>query len=164
MARLGHAPQVESAEDAVSLFYLDEHGRRSIRWRDREFVIGDTSHTANALQQEATDHPERFSPNVLLRPIVQDKLFPTVCYVAGPSELAYQAQLGGVYRWLGVEAPLLYSRASATLLDSASLRFLDRHQVPLEALQVQDESRSTVCSKVSCRPTSSARSTRRIGR
>jgi bacillithiol biosynthesis cysteine-adding enzyme BshC len=140
MARLGHAPQVESADDAVSLFYLDDHGRRSIRWRDQEFVIGDTVHAANALQQEAIEHPERFSPNVLLRPIVQDKLFPTVCYVAGPSELAYQAQLGGVYRWLGVEAPLLYSRASATLLDSASLRFLDRHQLPLEALHVQDES------------------------
>lgn len=140
MSRLGHAPQVESAEDAVSLFYLDEHGRRSIRWRDNEYAIGDTIHPAAALQAEARSHPERFSPNVLLRPIVQDKLFPTVCYVAGPSELAYQAQLGGVYRWLGVEAPLLYSRASATLLDSASLRFLDRNHVPLESLHVQDES------------------------
>ena len=140
MTRLGHAPQVESADDAVSLFYLDGHGRRSIRWRDQEFLIGETAHTPQALQQEAQAHPERFSPNVLLRPIVQDRLFPTVCYVAGPSELAYQAQLGGVYRWLGVEMPLLYSRASATLLDSASLRFLDRHHVPLEALHVQDES------------------------
>ena len=58
---------------------------------------------------EAAAHPERFSPNVILRPIVQDQLFPTVCYVAGPSELAYQAQLGGVYAAFGVEPPLLHS-------------------------------------------------------
>lgn len=142
MARLGHAPQVDAAEDAVALFYLDDEGRHSIRWRekDRTFVIGDTPRSPKDLQLDAQTHPERFSPNVLLRPIVQDRLFPTVCYVAGPSELAYQAQLGGVYRWMGVEAPLLYSRATATILDSAAIKFLERHHLPLEALQVQDES------------------------
>ncbi|MFI5177078.1 MAG: bacillithiol biosynthesis cysteine-adding enzyme BshC [Vicinamibacterales bacterium] len=140
MARLGHAPQVEPADDAVALFYLDAEGRRAIRYRDREFVIGETTRPAEALRAEAESHPERFSPNVLLRPLVQDRLFPTICYVSGPSELAYQAQLGGVYREFGVEAPLLYSRATATLLDSAAVRFLDRHHLPLEALHAQDES------------------------
>jgi len=65
---------------------------------------------------------------------VQDAVFPTVCYVGGPSELAYQAQLLQVYQSFGVEPPLLYSRASATLLDSAALRFLERYHVPFEAL------------------------------
>ena len=50
--------------------------------------------------QQATERPDGFSPNVLLRPIVQDTLFPTVCYVAGPNELAYLGQLRGVYRAL----------------------------------------------------------------
>ncbi len=140
MSRLGHAPQVETADDAVSLFYLDGEGRRAIRRRDPDFLVDETLHKADAFRTEAQTHPERFSPNVLLRPIVQDRLFPTVCYVGGPSELAYQAQLGGIYRWLGVEAPLLYSRASATLLDSAAARFLDRHHLPIEDLHVQDES------------------------
>src|SRR6266850_3702798 len=80
-----------------------------------------------------------FSPNVLLRPIVQDTLFPTVCYVGGPSELAYLGQLGGVYEQFGVPMPLMYPRASATLVDSASLRFLTKYAVPIEALQAQDE-------------------------
>ena len=75
-----------------------------------------------------------------MRPIVQDRLFPTACYVAGPSELAYQAQLAGIYREFGVEAPLLHSRVSATLFDSAAARFLDRSRLPLEALHAQDES------------------------
>jgi bacillithiol biosynthesis cysteine-adding enzyme BshC len=140
MGRMGHRPQVELADDSVALFYVDAAGRRPIKCRDKDFVIGSTVHTRGALQAEAQAHPERFSPNVLLRPIVQDRLFPTVCYVAGPSELAYQAQLGGIYREFGVEAPLLYSRATATLLDSAAVRFLDRHHVPLEALHAQDES------------------------
>ena len=140
MSALGHAPQVEPADDAVNLFYLDATGRRPIKRRDGGYAIGTTSRLPKDLEAEAAQHPERFSPNVVLRPIVQDKLFPTICYIAGPSELAYQAQLGGVYRAFEVEPPLLYSRASATILDAPSARFLEKHDVPFEALQAQDES------------------------
>lgn len=140
MSALGHAPQVEPSEDAVALFYLDGHGRRAIRRQGENYTIGDATRSAAEVRQEASDHPERFSPNVLLRPVVQDRLFPTACYVAGPSELAYQAQLGGIYREFGVEAPLLHSRASVTILDSAAARFLERSKLPLEAFHAQDES------------------------
>jgi len=140
MSRLGHQPQVEPSEDGVALFYLDSEGRRAIKRADPNYVIGGGERQANALRTEARSNPERFSPNVLLRPIVQDRLFPTACYVAGPSELAYQAQLGGIYAEFGVEPPLLYSRVSATILDSAAMRFLDRHKVPFESLHAQDES------------------------
>ncbi len=93
-----------------------------------------------ALATEAAASPERFSPNVLLRPIVQDTLFPTICYVAGPSELAYLGQLREVYEHFGVPMPLIHPRATATLADSATARFLTRYSVPLEDLQPQDES------------------------
>jgi uncharacterized protein YllA (UPF0747 family) len=76
---------------------------------------------------------------VLLRPVVQDTLFPTVCYVAGPSELAYLAQLGRVYEAFGIPMPLMHQRASATIVDSNAMRFLTRHEVPLESLRAQDE-------------------------
>ena len=89
----------------------------------------------------ARAHPEAFSPNVLLRPIVQDTLFPTICYVAGPNELAYLAQLRGVYEAFGVPMPLMHPRASATLIDAAAVRFLAKYDVPLEALQRTDERR-----------------------
>jgi bacillithiol biosynthesis cysteine-adding enzyme BshC len=139
MQRMGHAPQVEPAEDSTALFYMDASGRRPIKRRGPDFAIGDTTHPSGALIAEARTHPERFSPNVLLRPLVQDRLFPTACYVGGPSELAYQAQLGGVYRAFDIPAPLLASRVSATLLDSGAMKFLERSSVDLEALQPQDD-------------------------
>ncbi len=140
MGRLGHAAQIVPADDAVSLFALDARGRRPIRYRDGAFVVDDEARDAAALHAEALASPEHFSPNVLLRPLVQDTLFPTVCYVAGPSELAYQAQLAAAYAAFSIEPPLLVSRASVTLVDSAALKFLERHPLPLEALQPQDES------------------------
>ena len=60
--------------------------------------------------------------------------------MAGPSELAYLGQLRGVYDAFGVPMPLIYPRASATLLDSGAARFLSKYSVPIEDLQPQDES------------------------
>ena len=84
-----------------------------------------------ALAKEAGERPAAFSPSVLLRPIVQDALFPTICYVAGPSELAYLGQLRGVYEHFGVPMPLMYPRATATLVDSAAVAL--PHQVSVAA-------------------------------
>lgn len=134
----GYHAQVHPTDDSLALFHLDG-GRQSIRQVDGRFLIGDQTYPAMALVQEATEHPVGFSPNVLLRPIVQDTLFPTVCYVAGPNELAYLGQLRAVYEHFGVPMPLMYPRATATLLDSAALRFLSKYHLSLEALQPQDE-------------------------
>ena len=76
---------------------------------------------------------------MLLRPIVQDTIFPTVCYVAGPSELAYLGQLRRVYEAFGVPMPLIQQRATATIVDSNAMRFLSKHDVQLETLRAQDE-------------------------
>ena len=138
LADRGHQPQVIPQPDSLALFRVDG-ARRPIRQQDGALLIGDEVHQAAALAAEAVEHPERFSPNVLLRPIVQDTLFPTICYVAGPSELAYFAQLHGVYEHFGVPMPLTYPRASATLVDSAAARFLEKYDVPIEALQPQDD-------------------------
>jgi len=140
MRALGHEPQVHPGEDSVALFYLGDGGRQPIKRRDGGYAVGDTVRPQEDIQKEAVDHPEHFSPNVLLRPVVQDRLFPTICYVAGPSELAYQAQLGAIYRDFGVEVPVLYPRANATLLDAASVRFLEKYDLPFEALQPRGES------------------------
>ncbi|HXH06919.1 MAG TPA: bacillithiol biosynthesis BshC, partial [Vicinamibacterales bacterium] len=138
-AARGHEPQVMPAPDQVALFRLDG-ARRAIRVRGTQAAIGDDVVPLDVLRREAAERPERFSPNVLLRPIVQDALFPTIAYVAGPSELAYLGQLRDVYAHFDVPMPLVYPRASATILDSAAIRFLTRYDLPLADLQPQDES------------------------
>ena len=134
----GYHSQVQGQDEHVALFHLDG-ARRALRQQDGQFIAGDKSFPAAALVKEAREKPAAFSPNVLLRPVVQDTLFPTVCYVAGPNELAYLGQLRGVYEHFGVPMPLMYPRASATILDSGALRFLTKSRLPLEALQAQDE-------------------------
>jgi bacillithiol synthase len=134
----GYHAQVHAQDDSLALFHLDG-GRRAIRQQDGRFLVGDQQFPAATLVEQATERPAGFSPNVLLRPVVQDTIFPTICYVAGPNELAYLGQLRGVYAHFGVPMPLFYPRASATLLDSAAVRFLTKYKLPLEALQAQDE-------------------------
>ena len=151
LIELGYHAQV-TPRDGPALFHLDGGGgpqrgtpngvpsRRAIRRQGNTFVLGDAVYEAAALASSVATAPEAFSPNVLLRPVVQDTLFPTVCYVAGPNELGYQAQLRRIYEHFGVPMPLHYPRASATLLDSAAARFLARYDMPLESLHPQDES------------------------
>jgi bacillithiol biosynthesis cysteine-adding enzyme BshC len=129
LAAAGYHTQVDgSSQHGAALFRIDG-ARTAVDAAD-----------APGLAQDARSRPETFSPNVLLRPVVEDTLFPTVCYVSGPNELAYLGQLRGVYEHFGVPMPLMYPRASATILDSASARFLEKHQLPFEALQPRDES------------------------
>jgi bacillithiol biosynthesis cysteine-adding enzyme BshC len=135
----GYHVQVTPQADGLALFRMD-NARRSIRQQDGQLIVGDESYTQSALIQEVSERPAAFSPGVLLRPIVQDTLFPTVCYVAGPNELAYLGQLRHVYEHFGVPMPIMYPRATATILDSASLRFINKYKVAIEALQPQDES------------------------
>jgi bacillithiol biosynthesis cysteine-adding enzyme BshC len=137
----GYHAQVHAHDDSLALFHLnsDDGGRRAIRQQGGVFVVGDQQFPTAALVDQATARPAGFSPNVLLRPVVQDTIFPTICYVAGPNELAYLGQLRGVYQHFGVPMPLFYPRASATIVDSAALRFLTKYKLPLESLQAQDE-------------------------
>jgi bacillithiol biosynthesis cysteine-adding enzyme BshC len=134
----GYHAQVSPADQAAPLFLIDGT-RRAIRFRGDVAVVGDDELPLADLAALARTAPERFSPNVLLRPLVQDTIFPTVCYVGGPSELAYLGQLRDVYAHFGVPMPLVVPRASASVVDSAALRFLAKHDIPFHQFQRQDE-------------------------
>ena len=134
----GYHAQVAPAANSLALFHLND-GRHAVHYDDSALLVGDTRVPVAELAARARQHPEAFSPNVLLRPLVQDTLFPTICYVAGPNELAYLAQLKPVYAAFGVPMPLMYQRATATLVDSNAMRFFTKHDVALESLRAQDE-------------------------
>ena len=135
---LGYHAQVTPSDQAMPLFAIDD-ARQTIKWRDHTAVIGDREMSLDDLTAHAVASPEAFSPNVLLRPLAQDTIFPTACYVGGPSELAYLGQLRQVYGYFGVPMPLVAPRASASIVDSATVRFLGKHDVPFAAFHRQDE-------------------------
>jgi bacillithiol biosynthesis cysteine-adding enzyme BshC len=136
----GYKARVTPAADSTALFALGQTREPIKRTADGGFAIGDRQVAAADLAAEAAAHPERFSPNVLLRPLVQDTLFPTIAYVGGPSEVAYFAQLKDVYAHFGLPMPLIVPRATATFLDGAGHRFLQRSAIELGTLQARDDS------------------------
>ena len=135
----GYHAQAIAHDDTVALFSLNG-GRNAIKRTNDGFAVGDHIEKSERLIDQARQHPELFSPNVLLRPLVQDTIFPTACYVAGPNELGYLGQLKGVYEAFGVPMPLIQQRATATVVDANTMKFLSRHEFPFEALRAQDES------------------------
>jgi len=131
----GFVPQVVVPDNATVLF-MKENGARRALIRDRGgFALKNTrsAYGPSELLSLADSAPERFSPNVLLRPIVQDHLFPTVAYVGGPAEVSYFAQVEPLYRLFGRPMPVIWPRSSLTvlpdgirsLMQSRGLSFLD---------------------------------------
>ncbi|MBZ5686174.1 MAG: bacillithiol biosynthesis cysteine-adding enzyme BshC [Acidobacteriia bacterium] len=135
----GYHQQVKVTESSVLLFTTRQGARTPISRRTSgdatEFVI-DGEAAAEKLSQsqllaELDSHPERFSPNVLLRPIMQDFLLPTLAYTGGAAEAAYFAQAGVVYdSLLGHVTPIL-PRFSATIVEPKAQRLLEKHELTI---------------------------------
>ncbi len=87
-----------------------------------------------ALAERARTAPGTLSPNVLLRPLVQDTVFPNVATIAGPGEVAYHAQLAGAYARLGVGMPVLFPRFEATWVPEGLLELARRRDIPVADL------------------------------
>lgn len=127
----GYYAQVHTSPDAFPLFFHDEEGRRLAVARNAEGLYqakGDPRQwTLEKLAAAAAAEPERFSPNVTLRSVVQDYLLPTVAYFGGAAEIAYFAQTAEVYRLLGRPATPIFHRASMTIVERRTGRTLERY-------------------------------------
>jgi bacillithiol synthase len=115
----GYHTQVNVLDNSTVLFLHDEGERKALTRLDSGFGLknSDRRFTESELARLAQAAPENFSPNVLLRPLVQDHLFPTIGYVAGPSEIAYFAQIQVLYQLFGRPMPVIWPRASMTFLE-----------------------------------------------
>jgi bacillithiol biosynthesis cysteine-adding enzyme BshC len=119
-------------EDSTLLFFYAEGRRRALRLREGRFVSSEgESFSPDDLLARLREQPLALSPNVLLRPVMQDFLLPTVAYVGGPSELAYFCQAVPVYDRILGRMPVMVPRASFTLLDPAIQRLLQKYGVTL---------------------------------
>ena len=121
----GYQPQVKVTDASTLLFYIRNEERLAVRRSAGTFIAGGQKFTPDELAKEIAAHPERFSANVLLRPVVQDYLLPTVAYIGGPAEIAYFAQANVVYQELLGEVTPILPRFSATLVDAKSRRIME---------------------------------------
>lgn len=130
----GYHVQVSVGGGAVNVSYEDESGRERLVREDGSFLLRRTKRrlAREEVLQLLEAEPERFSPNVLLRPVVETALFPTVAYVAGPSELSYFAQTGCLFKAHGLEMPLVYPRAAATLVERKVAKVVEKLGLTLE--------------------------------
>lgn len=131
----GYHAQVHTSPDAFPLFLIDDGARRALtRTAGGKYRAKGTEHewASEELAALALAEPERFSPNVTLRAVVQDYLLPTVVYFGGAAEVAYFAQTAESYRVLGRPATPILHRASLTVVERRTARTLARYGLKLE--------------------------------
>ncbi|MBA4317549.1 MAG: bacillithiol biosynthesis cysteine-adding enzyme BshC [Flavobacterium sp.] len=103
----------------INLFMIEENERLLIEPAENDYRLKGKrkKFTQEEIISLVDEKPEKFSPNVLLRPICQDYLLPTAFYVAGPGEISYFAQLMPLYDLFDIPAPVIYPRSSATIIE-----------------------------------------------
>ena len=151
LERAGYYQQVKVTPSSVLLFAMNEGARTAMHRRDGEFVIGGGGGekiSSAELLHRIESAPENFSPNVLLRPVVQDYLLPTLAYTGGAAEAAYFAQVGAVYEILLGRVTPIVPRFSATIIEPKVQRWLGQYKLPvLDALHPPDVLRQTLASR-----------------
>lgn len=129
----GYHAQVHVSEDMVPLFIVDEGRRVAMTRENGRFNVkgSDRSFSHDEMVALAQRCPSCFSPNVTLRPIVQDYLLPTAAYIGGPAEIAYFAQLRAVYETLGRQEPCVLPRASFTMVEGRHQKTMKKYGLEL---------------------------------
>ncbi|MDR7074464.1 bacillithiol biosynthesis cysteine-adding enzyme BshC [Fictibacillus barbaricus] len=141
--KLGFNDPIEIQPDNAHLFYT-KNDERILLFRDgsnftskeKDFTI-----SVNQLLVEADMHPERFSNNVVTRPLMQEFLLPTLSFIAGPGEIAYWATLRKVFYLFDRKMPILTPRLSVTLVPERTNRLLE--EKGLEVIQVLEKGTET---------------------
>ncbi len=134
LQKAGYPQQVFPRE--INLFYIEEGIRERIIERHHKFYVNGTEKvfSQEELFEIVDTHPERFSPNALLRPLYQEILLPNLCYIGGGGELAYWFQLKDYFASVQVPFPMLLLRNSVLLIPEKVKEKIDKMEVPVEKL------------------------------
>jgi bacillithiol biosynthesis cysteine-adding enzyme BshC len=138
LEQAGYHQQVKITPSSTLLFTIKDGARTPIHRRlngnSTEFLVGDEKISQDDLLRQIAATPQNFSPNVLLRPVVQDHLLPTLAYTGGAAEVAYFAQAGVVYQELKGHVTPILPRFSATVVEPKIQGLLDRYALTLADL------------------------------
>jgi len=136
LASLKYKPQIEKKANETHFFLYANRNRRKVLFeRDRYYVPDENlSFSVADMEGMCRSEPERFSPNAVLRTVVQGTLLPTLDYVGGPGEIAYWAQLGKVFERFGVPMARLHPRPGVVLVNRRCEKLMQKHCI--EAAQI----------------------------
>jgi len=142
LTQKNYSTQIQLQEGILNLF-LAEHERQTIQFRDEDYSIKGRPQAfkKDELLKLLEKHPHVFSPNVLLRPLYQDTLLPTVAYVGGLGEIAYFAQMKEVYKRFNLPMPIIYPRKSLTLIEKKVDKALKTYSLKVQDLWRSADSR-----------------------
>ncbi|MGE5430937.1 MAG: bacillithiol biosynthesis cysteine-adding enzyme BshC [Syntrophomonadaceae bacterium] len=115
----------------INLFFDDDDGRYLIEPADDDYRLKSKRKKIqkNTLMEMLESNPQKFSPNVLLRPICQDYILPTAFYVGGPGEISYFAQVIPLYNFYNVPQPVIYPRSSLTIVEKNIQKTFDKYNL-----------------------------------
>jgi bacillithiol synthase len=130
----GFAAQLRRPPGSTNLFLECDDGERRLLKFDGTNFLADRAYSRADLETILESDPSRITPAAGLRPTLADAVLPTAISVLGPSELAYQLELGGVYALHGIPQPLLWPRLSVTWLEPPVKRILERYGLTAQAL------------------------------
>ncbi|MEQ8329681.1 MAG: bacillithiol biosynthesis cysteine-adding enzyme BshC [Longimicrobiales bacterium] len=128
LEKAGYAHQVTLMEGGVNLFLSGPAGRERLYREDGGFRLRTSGEhlSEDDVRARAAADPTVLTPNVLLRPVVESAILPTLSYVGGPGELAYFAQLRDYFDAFGVGMPVVHPRCSVTVVESKIRKVLDK--------------------------------------
>jgi len=112
----------------INFFYLSPQGRNRIIREGKDFIINSTDikFTFSEMEKEIEFHPERFSPNVIMRPLYQEFLLPSIAFVGGGGELAYWSDRRLLFEHFNIHMPVLVRRDSMMIVDQGSVKRLTK--------------------------------------
>lgn len=128
LKELGFNPQVQVDETETLLFWQEGNARHKVHYRDGRYRLRENGRvlTVPDFLQAISEDPDNWGPNALLRPLLQDHLFPTVAYIGGPAEVAYYAQVNVIAEFLDL-IPVIVPRASFTFINGKCRRLLEKY-------------------------------------
>ncbi|SMD41882.1 bacillithiol biosynthesis cysteine-adding enzyme BshC [Aquiflexum balticum DSM 16537] len=123
---LGYKSQIYPRD--INLFYMVDGLRERIEKSDSIYKVLNTavSFSENEILEELDLHPERFSPNVVLRPLYQEMILPNLAYLGGPAEVIYWLQLKSMFDHFEVQFPAIMPRNFALVLDTVASRKINQ--------------------------------------
>lgn len=127
LIKSGYHAQVDPQKNMLNFFYNIDGEREKINIiAENMFRIRDKRYSREELLELTESDPLAISWNVVLRPLVQDSLFPVAATVCGPGEISYFAQFAEVYKYMGVDLPVIYPRYSATIIEKKIEKILNK--------------------------------------